>query len=293
VRHASEQVSCSGDCTVSGTVDWFAESPEQGRISSGTAEFTLVWNTSTGKIISETGRVIATDKNASEPVRIISQWQDEDGICRGVSGNSPEILKACDRREAIGAKLEAVGWCYGRPGEYGYQMNWHRCDERDRTDTTAARVNAPASNVVGNPRPSDFPVEIIFHGKTRLPDFKRRDQKFNMYRTRIRDGMRAGPTFAGHYSLIQIGCGTDCSLVIFADNKTGKLSDFPLGADANLDLQLKFQLDSRLVTTQWFAEDAKCYVEFFNFDGRAWKSIKKIDVGPRDSCYCEIGENLR
>ncbi|PSJ60464.1 hypothetical protein C7I85_14770 [Mesorhizobium soli] len=127
VKHGSEQVICDPTCTVSGLVEWFADSPKRAKSSSGAATFTLVWDPATSKIISETGNVVATDRKAHDPIRIVSQWQDQNGDCRGGPGDSDETLKACDRREAIGAKLEAVGWCYGREGENGYQMDWHIC----------------------------------------------------------------------------------------------------------------------------------------------------------------------
>jgi len=129
VKHGSERVVCGSICTVSAIVEWYVNSPQRARRSSGAAEFTLAWNPTTGKIESETGKVQQTDKNAREPLRIISQWQAQNGDCRGGAGNSEETLKACDRREAVGAKLEAVGWCYGREGEAGYQMEWHICGQ--------------------------------------------------------------------------------------------------------------------------------------------------------------------
>ena len=137
------------------------------------------------------GKVIATDKNVTEPVRIISQWLDQNMKCRGGPGNSDETLKACERREAIGGKLEAVGWCYGRPGEYGYQMNWHRCDDKNRVASADVRIGASESKVLL--RPSDYRVKSVYRGKTVLPDFRKRDRDYNMYRTRIREGMRNGP----------------------------------------------------------------------------------------------------
>lgn len=127
VKHGSERVACASTCAVSGIVEWFAHSPRRAKSSSGIADFSLIWSPSTNRIVSETGKVLATDRKPREPVRIISQWQEQNGDCRGGSGDSDETLKACDRREAIGAKLEAVGWCYGREGEYGYQMEWHVC----------------------------------------------------------------------------------------------------------------------------------------------------------------------
>lgn len=127
VKYGSEQVICDSTCIVNGLVEWFADSPKRAKSSSGAATFTLVWDPATSRIISETGNVVTTDRKAHDPIRIISQWQNQNGDCRGGPGDSDETLKACDRREAIGAKLEAVGWCYGREGEYGYQMDWHIC----------------------------------------------------------------------------------------------------------------------------------------------------------------------
>lgn len=129
VKHGSERAVCSSICTVSAIVEWYVHSPQRAKSSSGAAEFTLTWNPTTGKIESETGKVLQTDKKAREPLRIISQWQTQNGDCRGGAGNSEETLKACDRREAVGAKLEAVGWCYGREGEAGSQMEWHICGQ--------------------------------------------------------------------------------------------------------------------------------------------------------------------
>lgn len=288
VRFGSERASCGSACTVSGVVDWFAESPERGRMSSGAAEFTLVWDTASERITSEIGKVIASDRNVSEPTRIIDQWQEENGNCRGGSGDSDETWKACDRREAIGRKLGAVGWCYGRPNEAGYQMNWHRCDAADSPQVAASNIDTISSAPGLNP--ADYPAKEVLRGKTRLPDFKKRDRDFNMYRTRIRDGMREGPNFAGKYSLVQIGCGTGCSFVIMGDNKTGRPSNFPRGGEDNLYLQLKFSLNSRLLAAQWFGD--KCYFEFFEYDGKNWKTLSKTDIGSQDACYRDIGENL-
>jgi hypothetical protein len=127
VKHGSEQVICAQTCLVTAIVEWFTLSAERAKTSSGAAEFMLSWNPYTDKFESESGRVIGTDRKAASPDRIISQWQDQNGECRGGRGDSGETMKACDRREAISAKLEGVGWCYSKKGQYGYQMEWHMC----------------------------------------------------------------------------------------------------------------------------------------------------------------------
>lgn len=127
VKHGSERVACGSTCTVSGVVEWFAHSPQRARTSSGAADFSVVLDPENKRILAERGKVVASDKKANAPIRIIAQWQDQNGECRGGGGGSDDTLRACDRREAIGAKLEAIGWCYGRDGEYGYQLYWHLC----------------------------------------------------------------------------------------------------------------------------------------------------------------------
>jgi hypothetical protein len=61
------------------------------------------------------------------PVTLIQLWQDASSDCRGYPGDDPRSVKGCAERDLYGRKLAAVGWCYGRRGELGYQMQWHRC----------------------------------------------------------------------------------------------------------------------------------------------------------------------
>ncbi|NTF46076.1 hypothetical protein G6L80_29310 [Agrobacterium rhizogenes] len=291
-RPQSLRVDCSDTCRIEGNVDWYAKRAGE-RISSGTAEFSFVWDQKSGTIVSESGKVSETDKGASAPVRLISQWQEENGACRGGRSDSAETLAACDRRERIAAKLQTVGWCFGREGEYGYQMNWHACDVSS-TQQAVADASAAAVSSVVRKNPADFPISDRFAGKTTLPDFKGRDRQFNSFRTRIRDGMREGPNFAGHYTLIQIGCGAGCSFAIVADNKTGRPASFPRGGEANMYLALNYRLESRLLAAQWFSYDAgRCFLESFDFDRDEWKPLTKADIGDNDTCYKAIEENLR
>ncbi|WP_246762745.1 hypothetical protein [Rhizobium sp. NZLR1] len=129
VKPGSEAAVCEEKCDVSGVIEWFARSRERGKTSSGMAEFALVWNPATSQIESENSKVLATDRGAQAPERIISQWHVENGECRGsTSPDSPETQTACARRKEIGALLDTFGWCYGHKDDYGYQMKWHLCD---------------------------------------------------------------------------------------------------------------------------------------------------------------------
>ncbi|TCA18505.1 hypothetical protein E0H68_03455 [Rhizobium leguminosarum bv. viciae] len=127
IRHRSETVSCIVTCRVTGTVEWFSRSVQRGKTSSGIADFQVVWDPQSKKILAESSKVLKADKGPTEPSRLIAQWREENGSCRGSAGDDPETWKACERREALGAKLDKIGWCYGRQGEAGYQHQWHAC----------------------------------------------------------------------------------------------------------------------------------------------------------------------
>lgn len=293
VKRGSERAVCADTCRVDGIVEWFARRDSGSRFSSGSARFSLTWDPATGKISSEAGEVIEVDRNATTPARVLARWSEENLQCRGGSGDTPETRSACDRRGATDAKLKGVGWCYGREERAGYQMDWHACADV-AGDTAAATVSAATDIDVRKPVPSDYPIRGGLKGKTSLPDFKNRDSEFNAFRTRIRDGMKQGPNFAGHYSVIQFGCGTGCSGVVVADNRTGQPVRFPRGGEDNMYLDLKFQLDSRLLAAQWLDHEAgRCFTEFFDYDRSKWILLRKVDVGPTEACYRTIGENLQ
>ncbi|PKA43196.1 hypothetical protein CWR43_14205 [Rhizobium sullae] len=140
---------------------------------------------------------------------------------------------------------------------------------------------------------SQLPVFRIYSGPNNFPDFSGRDKEFSNFRTRITNGMTDGPSFAGEYSVIQIGCGTGCSFAYIGNNRTGEVHELPVGGEGNMYLTLKYQLDSRLLVAQWGDYDAsKCYIQFFSFDDGAWTDLLKHEVGPMDNCYKTIAENV-
>jgi hypothetical protein len=59
--------------------------------------------------------------------QLVDAWYDANGRCRG--GTDPErVEQACAERDgALARRLAAANICYGREGEYGYQMRMHRC----------------------------------------------------------------------------------------------------------------------------------------------------------------------
>jgi hypothetical protein len=49
------------------------------------------------------------------------------GMCRGGTGDDPQREDICDQRDALAKRLGQLGWCYGKRGQSGNQMKWHRC----------------------------------------------------------------------------------------------------------------------------------------------------------------------
>lgn len=65
-----------------------------------------------------------SDKDAQN---ILSAEDTLNGFCRGWRGDKPETQEACIARDKLVAVLKDNGWCYGKKGQAGYQMKWHKC----------------------------------------------------------------------------------------------------------------------------------------------------------------------
>jgi len=163
---------------------------------------------------------------------------------------------------------------------------------REVTDARVSQSKSLSSRS-GTPKATftfaQFPVAHIFHGKAAFPQFSGRDRPLRQFRTRIRKGMAAGPNFAGEYSVIQIGCGTECSKVLIASNRTGQVFSFPKGGETDGPLTVKFHVTSRLIASQWGDyETDSCFREAFLWKGTSFRSLAKDKIGPREACFNEI-----
>jgi hypothetical protein len=78
------------------------------------------------------------------------------------------------------------------------------------------------------PRFEDYPAEL-FRGAP--APAKIVGPLARSYRTRLRGGAKEGPNFAGHYTVVYWGCGSDCRVFAVVDAKTGKVY-FPPGIRA-------------------------------------------------------------
>lgn len=116
---------------------------------------------------------------------------------------------------------------------------------------------------------TDFPA-LAYLGSPdliTLPDFSGRDEWARNFRTRIRDGLSAGPNFSGHYSLIEIGCGTSCRFAFVADARNGQVFSFPYGGEEQYEMELLYNIDSRLVKATWMKDWETCIQQDLEFNG--------------------------
>jgi hypothetical protein len=58
---------------------------------------------------------------------MISAEHDLDVMCRGGSPEEFTTVEACKRRDKLVNALYGKGYCYGKKGQPGADMQWHKC----------------------------------------------------------------------------------------------------------------------------------------------------------------------
>lgn len=133
---------------------------------------------------------------------------------------------------------------------------------------------------------SNYPANDVMQRAERiaLPQFNGRDAAYRNYRTRITNGIKEGPNFAGHYAIIGIGCGTSCIFAYVADARTGEVFPFPYGGEENYEMSLDYRLESRLVRVTWADLDSdQCITHEVMWDGGSFDLLgetktKRVDI---------------
>ncbi len=87
----------------------------------------------------------------------------------------------------------------------------------------------------------DFPISEIYEGEIVDPDFET-DEKAYTFRGAIKKGIKTSPNFAGHYTVILWGCGTDCQSGVVVNAKTGAIYWLPVS-----EFRRDFRVDSSLL----------------------------------------------
>jgi hypothetical protein len=149
-----------------------------------------------------------------------------------------------------------------------------------------------------------YSVTDIFKGTPAPPLLSKPEEQG--FRTVIRDGVskgygvfqgaveneRPGPNFAGHYIVIQWGCGTDCEEMAIVDAQTGRIYQPPFGGKSpsvyfSVPIRTflrrpEFHLNSRLMIVPDACPQGQsdCATYYFVFENSRFRPIVAV---PRDT----------
>lgn len=74
-----------------------------------------------------------------------------------------------------------------------------------------------------------FAVSEKFEGTPAAVDFSSKPEA-KLFYTRITEGAKQKPNFAGHYTVVEWGCGTSCQNHAIVDAQTGKIVEYGLAS---------------------------------------------------------------
>jgi hypothetical protein len=143
----------------------------------------------------------------------------------------------------------------------------------------AVLLQANSANSRPIPKFEEYRVARIYKGKPAVPILRTREDR--NFRTRIREGATKGPNFAGHYTVIMIGCGTECASFVIVDAATGMVFS---RAQKEYTCGPTFKLESRLLLTDVCTGAIRtgCTRAFWEWTGTELKFLTRapIECGP-------------
>jgi hypothetical protein len=125
---------------------------------------------------------------------------------------------------------------------------------------SAAQAGEPK---FGPHRFDEYPAEV-YTGPRAKPDFEHSAKGYWNYRTRLREGAKEGPNFAGHWVIVGWGCGTGCIIFNMVDSVTGEIRPVPLGGEHSTVTRVLGSPNSRLLKAFWedFPDRSKTSYDF-------------------------------
>ena len=119
---------------------------------------------------------------------------------------------------------------------------------------------------------------VVYKGKLAPPDFKT-DPKAKLFKTQIRDQCKEkGVNFAGHYTIAEWGCGTECQIIAIIDRLNGKIYYSSIQKSIELSYGIECRPDSRMmILNSGLLEQHKGYVacsRTMNVEAVEWLNTK-------------------
>lgn len=133
------------------------------------------------------------------------------------------------------------------------------------------------------PRFEDYRVSEKFKGKP-APVNLRSAHGASMFKTKLREGAKKGPNFAGHYTVVTWGCGSDCRMVAIVDAKTGRVYIAPF--EVSILADAGYRLDSRLLVanppeeTGWY-ENGGQMRDVYKPSWWVWRNGRLREIFPK------------
>jgi hypothetical protein len=137
----------------------------------------------------------------------------------------------------------------------------------------------------------DFHVSDVFRGAASKPVLRTQTQK--RFAAQIREQAVAPPNFAGHYKIVEWGCGTSCVSIAVANLVTGNVYDGPFsvlyyGPNYEYeggDYDTEYLASSRLLIARGCpdggpGEEENCGAYYFEWRGDHFARLRFAPHGP-------------
>ncbi len=136
------------------------------------------------------------------------------------------------------------------------------------------------------PQFEDFPARGRSATRPAPPLLRTKDQI--RFRTQLRSAAADGPNFAGHFTIADWGCGTNCSTIALIDSVTGVVYKAPFnflyygpnytyegGSD-----HVEYYVSSNLLICRGCPDDKECGTFYYVLDNNSLRLIREINHGP-------------
>ncbi|WP_202321900.1 hypothetical protein [Mesorhizobium sp. 113-3-9] len=146
-------------------------------------------------------------------------------------------------------------------------------DEAQAPGQGASISNEPGTAKESTLRFEDFPAKIFQLKAAKNIQVHPSDSWAQAVKADIRQAMKRGADFAGHFSVVLVNCGTACIAARMIDLRTGQLFWIPGG----YQLDLEYHVRSRLMRVAWAdpSENPVCVRQDFEWTGR--KFVKRYE----------------
>ena len=149
------------------------------------------------------------------------------------------------------------------------------------------------------PRFEDFPVKELYSGPIAQPRIIKAEER--RYRTEIQNGVRKGfgvlhepagteqrrPNFAGHYIVVQWGCGTECLQYAVVDAKDGTIYQPPVPGShiAYFDSgRLDYSVRSKMMVVKTncaMGDMERCERDFYVWENNRFRHLSRVPRGTK------------